>query len=336
MRVEIRSLGVKLGGRWVLRGLDLDLFGSGPQVVALIGPSGSGKSTLLRVLKGLIPAGEGAVYLGGVPLYRGRTPNRTLQKKVGMVYQEAQLVDRLTALENVLTGRLTHLGLLPALLRRFQEKDLALASDLLRRVDLWEHAWKRADALSGGQRQRVGIARALARRPKVLLLDEPYSALDPVLREGLRLEVRALLKREGVTALHVTHDPEEAMLLGDRVGVMAGGRLLEVGPPRRLYEAPASLAAFLAFGRANLLPEGETLLAFRYEEAVPGGSLPARVLERREVRGEVLSRVLLPQGEAWVRLDAPPGAELRLALPRGRRFHRNGHPLPDPGLTEGV
>ena len=137
MRVEIRSLGVKLGGRWVLRGLDLDLFGSGPQVVALIGPSGSGKSTLLRVLKGLIPADEGAVYLDGVPLYRGRTPNRTLQKKVGMVYQEAQLVDRLTALENVLTGRLTHLGLLPALLRRFQEKDLALASDLLRRVDLW-------------------------------------------------------------------------------------------------------------------------------------------------------------------------------------------------------
>ena len=234
MRVEIRSLGVKLGGRWVLRGLDLDLFGSGPQVVALIGPSGSGKSTLLRVLKGLIPADEGAVYLDGVPLYRGRTPNRTLQKKVGMVYQEAQLVDRLTALENVLTGRLTHLGLLPALLRRFQEKDLALASDLLRRVDLWEHAWKRADALSGGQRQRVGIARALAQEPQLILADEPIASLDPKNARMVLTQLLELVRERGVPLLLSLHHLDVVRTYADRVVAIKGGRLVYDGPPSGL------------------------------------------------------------------------------------------------------
>jgi ABC-type Fe3+/spermidine/putrescine transport system ATPase subunit len=225
---------------------------------------------------------------------------------VAYVFQDLGLWPHLTALEHLLL-----------VMPRPDPKE---ALGLLERVGLGGLEGRKPQELSGGQRQRVALARALARKPQVILMDEPYSALDPVLRERLRLEVRALLKETGVTAIHVTHDPEEAMLLGDRVGVMSKGRLLEVDTPRRLYREPQTLAAFLAFGRANLLPENGHLLAFRYEEVHLGGPLEALVLERREVRGEVLCRVRLPQGEAWVRLEGSPGERVRLGLAQMRRF----------------
>ncbi len=289
-------------------GVDLEVAPG--EVLVLLGASGSGKSTLLNLVAGLLLPDGGRVFLAGREVTR-LPPER---RQVAYVFQDLGLWPHLTALEHLL------------LVMPRPDRKEALA--LLERVGLGGLEGRKPHQLSGGQRQRVALARALARRPQVVLLDEPYSALDPVLREGLRLEVRALLKAAGATALHVTHDPEEAMILGDRVGVMAGGRLLEVGPPRALYENPRSLPGFLAFGRANLLPEGEALLAFRYEEVALGGPLPATVLERREVRGEVLCRVRLPQGEAWVRLEAWPGEEVRLALLRPRRF-----PKADGALT---
>lgn len=279
------------------------------EILVLLGASGSGKSTLLNLVAGLLLPDRGRVFLGERDVTR-LPPER---RQVAYVFQDLGLWPHLTALEHLLL-------VMP-------RPDRKAAFALLERVGLLELAFRRPGELSGGQRQRVALARALAREPKVILLDEPYSALDPVLRESLRLEVRSLLKDMGATALHVTHDPEEAMLLGDRVGVMAEGRLLEVGPPQDLYARPRSLAAFLAFGRANVLPDGEGLLAFRYEEVAPGGPLTARVLERREVRGEVLCRVRLPQGEAWVRLEAFPGEEVGLTLLHPRRFSPAGEAL---------
>ncbi|MFN3180121.1 MAG: ABC transporter ATP-binding protein, partial [Thermus sp.] len=199
------------------------------------------------------------------------------------------------------------------------------------RVGLLEHAHKRPHELSGGQRQRVALARALARRPRLILLDEPYSALDPVLREELRLEVRTLLKERGATALHVTHDPEEAMLLADRVGVMSGGRLIQVGSPKEVYQSPSSLESFLAFGRANVFHRDGEVLAFRQEWVARGGDLEAWVLESRTLRGETLSRVRLPWGEAWVRLEGLPGERVLLRIHPLLRFPKANRP--DASLT---
>ncbi|WP_448569594.1 ABC transporter ATP-binding protein [Thermus sp.] len=281
-------------------GVDLEVAEG--EVLALLGPSGSGKSTLLNLVAGLLLPDRGRILLGGREVTRW-PPER---RGVAYVFQDLGLWPHLTALEHLLL-----------VMPRPDPKE---ALGLLERVGLGGLEGRKPQELSGGQRQRVALARALARRPQVILLDEPYSALDPVLRERLRLEVRALLKETGITAIHVTHDPEEAMLLGDRVGVMSQGRLLEVGTPQRLYREPRTLAAFLAFGRTNLLPEDGHLLGFRYEEVRLGGPLEALVLEQREVRGEVLCRVRLPQGEAWVRLEGNPGERVRLGLARVRRF----------------
>lgn len=147
---------------------------------------------------------------------------------------------------------------------------------LLARVGLLAFAQSRPEQLSGGQRQRVALARALSRQPTLLLLDEPYSALDLVLREELRAEVAALLREQGQAALHITHDPDEALSIADRVLVMGGGHILDDGPPERVYYAPASLESARALGRLNVLPAallGETgQAAFRWEDVTPYGA----------------------------------------------------------------
>ncbi|WP_243031478.1 ABC transporter ATP-binding protein [Thermus altitudinis] len=275
---------------------EVDLAVEEGEVFALLGASGSGKTTLLNLVAGLLLPDAGHVYLAG----RRVTHLPPERRGVGYVFQDQSLWPHMTALEHLLL-------VMP-------RPDRRRAMALLERLGMGEHAHKRPHELSGGQRQRVALARALAREPKVILMDEPYSALDPVLREELRREVRTLLKDLGITALHVTHDPEEAMLLADRVGVVHGGRMLQVGTPQELYERPNSLEAFLAFGRGNVfLLDGE-VLAFRQEWVRPGGSLKGLVRERRILRGEVLCRVDLPFGEAWVRLDAWPGEEASLEI----------------------
>lgn len=219
-----------------------------------------------------------------------------------------------------------HLSALDHLLLVMKTPDRALAHHLLGRVGLSGLDARKPHQLSGGQKQRVALARALAARPRLLLLDEPYSALDPVLREELRLEVASLLRSEHVSALHVTHDPDEALAVADRVAVMDTGRIVQVDTPTQVYTEPQTLAAARAFGRLNLLKvqvregqvhlnglawsvqgmeSGPGLLAFRYEDLAPAAKgLPAKVLAVFGGRGERLCRVDLGVGEAVVKLDA--------------------------------
>ncbi|BDG20185.1 phosphonates import ATP-binding protein PhnC (plasmid) [Thermus thermophilus] len=234
MRVEIRNLEVQLGGRKVLKDLSLDLFAEGPQVVALIGPSGSGKSTLIRVLKGLLPPTRGEVRFNGEPVYEKGRPRRALQAQVGIVFQQFQLVDRLSALENVLLGRLPYLGPARGLLRRFPPSDLERAWEVLGRVGLQEHAWQRADALSGGQKQRVGIARALAQEPRLLLADEPISALDPKNARAVLDLLLELVQERSIPLLLTLHHLEVVRAHADRVVALKEGRVVYDGPAHGL------------------------------------------------------------------------------------------------------
>lgn len=199
--LAVRGLSVGLGGVPVLSGVDLDV--APHEVVALLGPSGAGKSTLLRAVAGLITPGAGSVSWDGDDL--DDVPPHL--RRIGLVFQDAVLFPHLTVAANVGYG----IPDLSADVRRGR------VDDLLELVDLAGFGERSVDTLSGGQAQRVALARALAPRPRLLLLDEPFGALDRDLRERLADDVRAVLRASDTPALHVTHDEDEALRIGDRV-----------------------------------------------------------------------------------------------------------------------
>lgn len=218
------------------------------ELVCLLGPSGCGKTTALRILAGFEKADAGTVTVGGEDITFVPTPKRNF----GMVFQEYSLFPNMTGRANVEFA---------LKLRKAGSAERKETIDrLLEVTGLTPHADKYPHQMSGGQRQRVALARALASNPRVLLLDEPLSALDAKVRDSLREEIRRVQREVGVTTLFVTHDQHEALAIADRVGVMSHGRLEQIDPPRALYEQPAS--AFVAgfVGTVNRIPaepEGE-------------------------------------------------------------------------------
>ncbi len=202
----------------VLRGVDLGV-GEG-EIVCILGPSGGGKSTLLRAVAGLVPA-AGVIEVGGSSM-EGVPPHR---RGVGMMFQHDLLFPHLDVAGNV------GFGLRPA--------DPQQVAQMLELVGLAGFGSREVDTLSGGQAQRVALARALAPQPRVLLLDEPFGALDVVLKGGLVLEVQEVLRELGMTVLAVTHDRQEAFTLADRVAVLRDGRIVQVGTPDELWNEPA-------------------------------------------------------------------------------------------------
>jgi ABC-type Fe3+/spermidine/putrescine transport system ATPase subunit len=234
------------------------------RLLALLGPSGCGKSTLLRAVAGLLPLSAGRIVFGDRDVTR-LAPRR---RNVGLVFQDHLLFPHLTLLENVAYGlRARRIGTAKARFRALEMLDLV---GLAHRKD--DHP----SDLSGGQSQRVALARALAVDPSVLLLDEPFSALDVDLRAAMREEVRRIVTEAGATTIMVTHDREEAMDIADEVALLSDGRLIEHGPVRELYESPSNPYTASFFSRANLIP------------AVAGAAGDAQVLGWRTfVRGSV-------------------------------------------------
>ncbi|HUF26041.1 MAG TPA: ABC transporter ATP-binding protein [Gemmatimonadaceae bacterium] len=256
---------------------DLSLEIARGELLALIGASGSGKTTTLRMVAGYEVPDAGAVVLtdpGGTP--RDITALPPQRRDFGMVFQHYALFPHMTVGENVAFG-------LEARGAGRRER-LARAESALANVGLAGAASRQVQSLSGGEQQRVALARAVVIEPRVLLLDEPLSNLDPTLRRTMRDELRATLRRLGVTALFVTHDQEDAFAIADRVALIRQGRLLQVGTPEELYDRPASREVAEFIGRATLLrgrlESGTITLAVggierRVAAVLPGGPVGA-------------------------------------------------------------
>lgn len=205
------------------------------QVMALIGPSGAGKSTLIRCINRLIEPSSGAIYFNDQNLCElGKGPLRTARRHIGMIFQEYALVERLSVMENVLSGRLGYVGFWKSFLRKFPQSDIETAFNLLERVDLHDMANKRADALSGGQRQRVGIARALIQDPKLLLVDEPTASLDPKTSRQIMRLICELCTERNLTAVINIHDVPLAQMFVQRIVGLKEGEIVYDGKPDEL------------------------------------------------------------------------------------------------------
>ncbi len=220
---------------------DLSLEIGENEFFTLLGPSGCGKTTLLRMIAGLEQPTSGEVLLDGDPL-QGLPPYR---RPINTVFQSYALFPHMSVGENVAFG-LKMRGLDSAVIARKVEEVLAL-------VRLEGLAERRPAQLSGGQQQRVALARALANEPKILLLDEPLSALDLKLRKQMRLELKRLQKATGITFIFVTHDQEEALIMSDRVAVLSEGRVLQLGPPEEIYQRPRSRFVADFIGDTNII-----------------------------------------------------------------------------------
>ncbi|WP_341704760.1 ABC transporter ATP-binding protein, partial [Ferrovibrio sp.] len=200
------------------------------EILGLLGPSGCGKSTTLRLAAGLEDLQQGEVRIGGRVVARPGAALPTEQRHVGMVFQDHALFPHLTVADNIMFG----LSRLPAAERQQRAALWAGRLGLQHHLDAYPHQ------LSGGEQQRVALARALAPEPRVMLLDEPFSSLDSRLRDQIRDETVAVLKQAGTATLLVTHDPDEAMRMGDRIAIMRAGRIEQLDTPARVYGAPGT------------------------------------------------------------------------------------------------
>ncbi len=246
--VRVEDVSKSWGATRVLTDITLD-FPDG-SFFGLLGPSGSGKTTLLRLIAGFAAPDRGRVMIGGAPVEHVPVERRD----IGMVFQNYALFPNMTVAENV------GFGLRVRGLSRAEEAARVAEALALVRLDGLAH--RRPDALSGGQRQRVAMARAIAPRPRVLLLDEPLSALDKALRVEMQVELKRIQREVGITTIFVTHDQEEALTLSDRIGLLRDGRLVREGPPQQVYDDPGDAFTARFLGEANILtgtPEGAAL-----------------------------------------------------------------------------
>ena len=237
--IEFRNVKKNFGEKQVLKGIDLKVEEG--ELVTLLGPSGCGKSTLLRCLAGLETLTGGSVEVNGRDL-TGVAPNR---RNIGMVFQQYSLFPNMNVEEN------TAFGLKLQKVPRSEIK--ARVDEMLSIVGLTENRHQYPSQLSGGQQQRAALARALVTRPDVLLLDEPLSAIDALLRHSLQVEIRRLQQTLGITAIFVTHDQEEAMVVSDRIHLMNQGRIEQSGTPAELYTRPRTLFTASFIGHYNIL-----------------------------------------------------------------------------------
>ena len=238
--LDLSGVRKEFGGQVAVHGFDLSVAEG--EFVSFLGPSGCGKTTTLRMIAGFELPTSGTIRIAGNDVSR-RPPN---QRDVGMVFQSYALFPNMTVRDNIAFGLRMRKESKDAVRRRVEE--------LLELIQIPQAAGKYPFELSGGMQQRVALARALAIKPRVLLLDEPLSALDAKIRVSLRTEIRAIQRQLGITTVYVTHDQEEALSLSDRIVVMSHGRIEQVGTPSQIYNGPATEFVARFVGTLNLLP----------------------------------------------------------------------------------
>jgi sulfate/thiosulfate transport system ATP-binding protein len=327
MQVEIRELSKAFAETRVLTGIDLDVREG--ELCALLGPSGSGKTTLLRIIAGLDFPDAGAVLFDGENVIDRNARDR----KVGFVFQHYALFRHMTVFENIAFG----LTIRPRATRPDAAEIRRRVGSLLDLVQLAGYAERYPDQLSGGQRQRVALARALAIEPRILLLDEPFGALDARVRKEMRRWLRELQQKIRLTSVFVTHDQDEALELADRVAVMEHGVIVQMGAPQDVYDHPASPFVYDFLGGANRVPCRVLGGQVRVGDQVLG-TLPAAgdddqaVLYVRphdvEIRAggpgsgtggglpAVIGRIALTGGSANVTARLATGHDIEIELPR--------------------
>jgi ABC-type Fe3+/spermidine/putrescine transport system ATPase subunit len=307
--LELRALGKRFGDQLAVRDASLSIPDG--EFFSLLGPSGCGKTTLLRMISGLELPSSGEIHYSGSRIDQ-LPPN---ERQFNMVFQRYALFPHLTVEENVAFG-LKMKKVLPGEIRSRVKEVLAL-------VQMSGFETRRIATLSGGQSQRVALARALVNRPRVLLLDEPLSALDLKLRQQMQVELLALQRRLGHTFIFVTHDQEEALTLSDRIAVMSEGRVEQLGSPREIYDRPATpfVAGFI--GTMNSLPgPGGTRLLVRPEKvrlslAEPSGAAHRFSGTVREVLFQgAMSQFLIDAGSVTLTVSRP-SSELSPELREG-------------------
>ncbi|HLN93866.1 MAG TPA: ABC transporter ATP-binding protein [Thermoanaerobaculia bacterium] len=288
------------GGLHVTR--DVSLSVAKNEILVLLGPSGSGKTTVLRIVAGLEAPDSGRVLVEGEDV----TPLPPERRRFGVVFQHYALFPHMTVAGNVAFG-LESSGVRGGELR-------ARVAEALAAVDLSGFEGRKVTEISGGQQQRVALARALAPRPRVLLLDEPLSNLDPTLRGRTRRELKRIIRDVGITTVFVTHEQEEAFELGDRVALMNAGRLEQVGAPRELYDSPATRFAAGFIGRSSVV-------AGRWEKAsgrvrLPGGAGWAAAADGDFSDGAPVDVVVRPEALAFSTARDGTGVEGRVVETR--------------------
>ena len=364
MDIRIRNLHKHFGSFAALAGVDLDIASG--ELIALLGPSGSGKTTLLRAIAGLEFPDHGQILFGDEDI--AMRPVR--ERQIGFVFQHYALFKHMSVLDNVAFG----LRVKPRRARPGKAAIHRRALELLDLVQLSGLEDRFPAQLSGGQRQRVALARALAIEPRVLLLDEPFGALDARVRKDLRQWLRELQRKTGYTTIFVTHDQEEALELADRVVVMNRGAIEQVGSVDEVYERPASPFVFDFLGGTNVIAAelcgravriGEQDIAVLRDSLHPNGPvdvyvrpgdlrLAAATTPGIDVRVSSIQRTgpvvrasveLAPNGQRLqvelphLHHDVPdfrPGAELRLRLVQFSVYPRAEHPAPPAGLAAPV
>ena len=297
--IELKNLRWSVDNLTILH--DLSLTIPAGEILALLGPSGCGKSTLLKLLAGLLQPTAGELWIGQRCVASPRHCDAPEKRNLGMVFQDYALWPHMSVAQNV-AFPLRMRGMKKAAAR--QQADAALAQ-----VGLEDFGDRKPALLSGGQQQRVALARALVVEPRLLLLDEPLANLDAVLREDMRVFIRELQKRVGITTLYVTHDQSEAMVMSDRVAVMLGGRLLQFDVPEAIYMRPRSVEVARFIGRSNLIEgrvEGLTdepgpYPTYRVSTAL--GSVPASH-DQPLATGQPVHVTIRPEAIRW-RNDGP-------------------------------